>query len=570
MSAQPADDTLLAEVRNLSIGFPTPGGYRTAVEGLSFEIRPGECLAIVGESGSGKTVSARTLVGLNPGEARISAEVLRVGGEDSLKFSRHDWDRVRGRKIGLILQDALVSLDPLRTIGQEVAEVIKHHRLVPKEQIAEKVLETLRSVGIPDPERRRDQYAHELSGGLRQRALVAAAIAGEPRLIIADEPTTALDVTVQKQVVDLLAARVRDGAGLLLISHDLAVVADIADRIIVMRNGRVEEAGEAREVLESPAADYTRALLAAIPSASSKGRRLTTVPAAAASALSASAAGGGLSSSPPSGAPRGSGAQTGEVLMKASNIGKDYRIRTPRGRETFTALHGASFEVRSGEILGVVGESGSGKSTCANIILGLVEPDRGSVEFLGAPWTQVRERDRRRLRPELQYIPQDPLSSFDPRWTTAKVLNESIGTLNLSAPDSAELAVESLQKVGLGPEFLARYPRSLSGGQRQRVAIARALAVSPRLIVCDEPVSALDVYVQAQVLDLIQELQEQTGTALIFISHDLGVIHHISHRVLVFKDGQLVEHGDVDDVFYTPQHPYTQTLLKALPSIVAH
>ncbi|WP_421106543.1 dipeptide ABC transporter ATP-binding protein [Streptomyces sp. NEAU-S77] len=538
----------LVEVDALRVGFRARGGTVPAVHGVSFAVHPGECVAIVGASGSGKSVTARSLVGLNPREAVIRADALRVDGRDATRFSQRDWRALRGRFAGLVLQDALVSLDPLRTVGQEVGEAIRHHRLVPRARARERVLDTLRAVGMPEPERRIDAHPHELSGGLRQRSLIASAIAAEPRLIIADEPTTALDVTVQRQIVELLAARVADGTGLLLISHDLAVVADIADRVLVMERGRVVEDGPVREVLRRPRAPYTRQLLAAIPSAASRGARLT---------------GDRPTATATPGEPGSPRRSDDEVVLEASRLTKTYALRGP-GQERFTALDDVSFRLHRGEALGIVGESGSGKTTCADIVLALTRPDSGEVRLHGHPWSVLTERERRASRRLVQYVPQDPLSSFDPRWTVGQVLAENIPRQD-SRAQRRDLAVAALERVGLTAGHLTRRPRSLSGGQRQRVAIARALIAEPEIIVCDEPLSALDVLIQAQVLDLIGDLRAELGTSLLFISHDLGVVHHLADRVLVFKEGRVVERGDVDEVLKAPRHAYTRELLASLP-----
>ncbi|WP_063731457.1 dipeptide ABC transporter ATP-binding protein [Streptomyces sp. RTd22] len=547
-ASDPAAARPLVEVDALRIGFRARGGTVPAVHGVSFAVHPGECVAIVGESGSGKSVTARSLVGLNPREAVTRADALRVDGRDATRFSQRDWRALRGRFAGLVLQDALVSLDPLRTVGQEVGEAIRHHRLVPRARARERVLDTLRAVGMPEPERRIDAHPHELSGGLRQRALIASAIAAEPELIIADEPTTALDVTVQRQIVELLAARVAGGTGLLLISHDLAVVADIADRVLVMERGRVVEDGPVREVLRRPRAPYTRQLLAAIPSAASRGARLTGDRPAATAAR---------------GEPASPRRSDDEVVLEASRLTKTYALRGP-GQERFTALDDVSFRLHRGEALGIVGESGSGKTTCADIVLALTRPDSGEVRLHGHPWSVLTERERRASRRLVQYVPQDPLSSFDPRWTVGQVLAENIPRQD-SRAQRRDLAVAALERVGLTADHLTRRPRSLSGGQRQRVAIARALIAEPEIIVCDEPLSALDVLIQAQVLDLIADLRAELGTSLLFISHDLGVVHHLADRVLVFKEGRVVERGDVDEVLKAPRHAYTRELLASLP-----
>jgi peptide/nickel transport system ATP-binding protein len=548
----------LVDIEGLSIHFDGPEGRRAVVESVDLLIRPGECVALVGESGSGKSVTARSLLDLAGPGAQVSARRFLLEGADAQRFDQAAWRRQRGTFAGLVMQDALVSLDPLRSIGQEVGEVLTHHRLLRgRGAVVQRTIDTLARVGIPDPEVRMRQYAHQLSGGLRQRALVAAAIAGQPCLIIADEPTTALDASIQKQVIEVLSRRVRDdGVGLLLISHDLSVVAGIADRVLVMRAGRVVESGPTAEVLSRPRHAYTRQLIAAVPSAASKGSRL-------ASARFETAATDGrtqLVRDPlPPRAVTG-----GDVVLEVEGLGKRF-ARGGRGAaaQDFVALSEVSFAIGAGEVLGLVGESGSGKSTCAKIVLGLLEPDAGRVRLLGRAWSGQSEGARRALRPKLQYIPQDPLSSFDPRYTVRDVIAENLG--GLSGAAAARRIAALLEQVGLAATLIDRSPRTLSGGQRQRVAIARALAAEPALIVCDEPVSALDISIQAQVVDLIGELQSRLGTALLFISHDIHLVHHIADRVLVLNEGRIVEQGPVDAVFLRPQHAYTRALLSAVP-----
>jgi peptide/nickel transport system ATP-binding protein len=416
-------------------------------------------------------------------------------------------------------------------------------------------------VGVPRPELRVDQYPHQLSGGLRQRALIASAIAADPRLIIADEPTTALDVTVQAQVLETLAERVRRGAGLLLISHDLAVVAGIADQVIVMRAGEVVEAGPTREVLESPSTPYTRALLAAVPSADSRGRRLAlpVSPREAHESERSLLPGGETVLLPPRSVDRGT------VVLEATGLHKSFGGGR---RAEVTAVHDVSLSLSSGETLGIVGESGSGKSTLVNLLLGFLAPDAGTVQVLGRPWAPLAEGARRPRRGLVQLISQDPLSSFDPRWDVGRVIGESTLRLGLPAREARARAVNLLHRVGLDESYLSRRPRTLSGGQRQRVAIARALAPEPQILVCDEPTSALDVSVQAQVLDLLAEIRAERDMSLIVVSHDLGVVHHLADRVLVLRDARVVEQGEVDEVFSRPRDEYTKELVSALPKVV--
>ncbi|WP_219471231.1 dipeptide ABC transporter ATP-binding protein [Nonomuraea rhizosphaerae] len=522
----PPPGPLLA-VEDLRVSF----GGADVVRGLSLSIAPGECVAIVGESGSGKSVTARTLLGLAGPGSTVRASAFGVSGRDALAFGPADWRRLRGRFAGLVLQDALVSLDPLRTIGAEIAEVLSVHDVVPRARREERVLELLEAVGVPDPAARAGQRPHQLSGGLRQRALIASAIAADPQLIIADEPTTALDVTVQAQILRLLAGRKAAGTALLLISHDLAVVASIADRILVMKDGQIVEEGPAREVLTTPAHDYTNALLAAVPSAASRGTRLTT------------------------GAPRTRPTPNPSAQVLAGTaLARSYGSRR--------VVDNVSFTLHEGETLGIVGESGSGKTTLARLALALLDPDSGRISLHQRQWSHLRERARRPLRPRIQLISQNPLDSFDPRHTVGRLVAEP---LRLPRARRRARVLDLLDRVGLPPETAARHPRELSGGQRQRVAVARALGPRPDVLVCDEPVSALDVSIQAQVLDLLADLQAEYGTALVFISHDLGVVHHLADRVLVMKDGRVVEEGDVREVFTRPRHPYTRALVASVP-----
>lgn len=542
----PAGGNLL-EVGGLRVGYGHRAAVRPVVKDISFSLTGGKCLAIVGESGSGKSVTARTLVGLTGGRSHVTADRLEFNGRNVLGLSDRQWRRLRGKEIGFILQDALVSLDQLRPVGAEIAEALRLHGWGTRAERREKVIDLLAEVGIPDPELRARQLPHELSGGLRQRALIASAVALDPSLIIADEPTTALDVTVQAQVLDLLDEGKRRDKALILISHDLAVVARMADEVAVMRGGEIVEHGDADDVLYRPRHEYTRALLDAVPSTRSKGTRLshTIRPVSA--------------SRPPA-----TGAATG-LVIKADGLVKHYA--GPDGL-TRTVVDDVSFELTAGETLGIVGESGSGKTTTARIALALIEPDGGQVLLNGEPWTATSPKERRGRRRQITVVYQDPLSSFDPRWSVRRILADALPP---GAHPNAVLREERvrvlLDQVGLEEEHLDRRPLQLSGGQRQRVAIARALAPEPSVIVCDEPVSALDVSIQAQVLDLLTDLQSELGLSYLFISHDLGVIHHMSDRVLVMKDGRVVESGTADAVFHEPCETYTRQLLAALPRL---
>jgi peptide/nickel transport system ATP-binding protein len=552
----------LIEVADLRVRF---GGRGAApvVDGISFTLNRGECLALVGESGSGKSVTARTLVGLTGIGAHVEAGQLRFDGQDLSRFSARTWRQVRGGRIGFVMQDALSSLDSLRPVGREIAEALRLHLPLTRTQRQQQVRKLLTDVGVPEPEFRATQYPHELSGGLRQRALIASAIACGPELLIADEPTTALDATIGAQVIQLLGSLKTADTGLLIISHDLSVVASLADRVAVMRAGQIVEQGPTREVLRSPAHDYTKALLAAVPSASSKGTRLS---------YAQSALGVPRASQTPGPAPatvRANGG--GEPVVAARNLEQAF---TGQDKVRRAAVAGVSFELFAGETLGIVGESGSGKTTTARIVVGLQEPDAGTVFIRGREWEALSAAEQRAERKRVQYVYQDPLSSFDPRYTVERVIAEALAVSGQQRAGQRGEAAKArltrlLELVALDDSFRKRRPIELSGGQRQRVAIARALATDPEVLVLDEPVSALDVSVQARILDLLADLQEQLSVAYLFISHDLGVIHHMCDRVLVMKDGAIVESGDVEDVFLNPRQDYTRALLDAIPRLSA-
>jgi peptide/nickel transport system ATP-binding protein len=535
-------------VSNLNVSFRRGGRVHQVVHDVSFVLEPGTCLAIVGESGSGKSVTARTLVGLTGNNALIEADAVLLGSQDLTTVSPRGWKKIRGRRIGFILQDALVSLDPLRAVGQEITEALSLHGWGSRAQRRKKVIDLLDSVGVPNPETRARQRPDQLSGGLRQRALIASAIALDPEIIIADEPTTALDVTVQAQVLDLIDGMKQRGVSIILISHDLSVVARLADQILVMKGGRVVEHGRAEQVLQHPRHDYTKTLLNAVPSEHTRGKTLgppTTIVA-----------------TPHSARVRQQFEDYDGPVLEARNLVK--RFATPDGSMNVAVDH-VSFRLDRGTTLGIVGESGSGKSTTARLALALESADGGTVTLLGEEWSTIPESRRRALRQRISVVYQDPLSSFDPRWNAERILLDSLPSEDTSSlAQRKERVLELINQVGLSPDILPRFPLQLSGGQRQRIAIARALAPSPSVIVLDEAVSALDVSIQAQILDLLVDLQKQLGLSYLFISHDLGVISHLSDQVLVMKDGVVVERGTPGDIFNRPAHPYTQQLVSSL------
>ena len=540
-----AKNDAVLRVENLNVGF----GAVPAVRGVSLSIGRGQCLALVGESGSGKSVTARSLIGLAGDTADVSAERMELGGESLTGLGRRGWRQLRGSKVGFVLQDALVSLDPLRTIGREIEDSLRLRTRLSRAERSRRVLSLLADVGMDDPQLRAGQRSGELSGGLRQRALIASAIALDPALLIADEPTTALDATVQAQILDLLASLRERGTAMLLISHDLAVVGSVADHVAVMTGGRIVEQGPVAQVLGSPQHDYTKKLLRAVPSGHPRGARLS-----------------GPATAKPKAADRRS-PQSYTPVLQASDLAK--RFRNP-DKTSFTAVDNVSFELAAGETLGLVGESGSGKTTIARIALGLTAPDAGELRLFGEPWSLLTEKERRGRRPLIGTVYQDPLSSFDPRLTVGQTLADAAtGGRTLNPRGSGSQVDELLEMVGLPADFARRGPRTLSGGQRQRVAIARALAPRPRILICDEPASALDVSIQAQILDLLDDLQRELGLSYLFISHDLGVVRHMSDRVAVLRRGRIVEQGPAEQLFAAPQHPYTQQLLASSPALEA-
>ena len=540
----------LIEVAGLSVSFLPPGGERrTVVEDVGFRIERGSVLALVGESGSGKSVTGRSLVGLAGAGSLVSARTLRVAGHDVLGLDEKAWRRIRGSEIGFVLQDALTSLDNLRRVGAEVAEPLRLHTRLGRRTRDARVLDLLAEAGVPDPASRVRQYPYELSGGLRQRALIASAIANRPSVLIADEPTTALDATVAAQILRLLGGLVGDDGALLMISHDLAAVAAIADRIAVMNAGRIVEEGAADQILGDPQHPYTKRLLAAVPRPSARGRRLSADPRRA---FTRSRAAGTANRAVPT------------PVIEVEGIAK--RFRGEQGSHR-TVLHNVSFAVHQGETLGIVGESGSGKTTAARIALGVERADAGRALVLGVEWHTMNRAQRSDIRRRVQLVSQDPQSSFDPRYTVGRVLAEPLRVAGMRGRASRTRAEDLLDLVRLPAATLDRRPLELSGGQRQRVAIARALAVEPDMIVADEPVSALDVSVQAQILDLFADVQSEFGVACLFISHDLAVIHHVADRVVVLAGGRVVEQGEVETVFARPAKPYTRELLDAIPRL---
>lgn len=537
------------DIRDLEVTFATDRGPVKAVDQVSLEVAAGSVLAVVGESGSGKTVTAKTVLGLLPETAVTQGVVLlanTTGGEPNnvLTLSAEQLRAVRGRDVAMVFQEASTALNPVFTVGWQIAEGLRaHNTKLSKKAAREQAIDMLRKVGIPEPERRVDSYPHQLSGGQKQRVVIAMALSLNPGLIVADEPTTALDVTVQAEILDLLR-QVRDefGASIMLITHNMGVVADLADEVAVMFQGKVVERAPVKQLFAEPREQYTRDLLAAVPKLGGEGRAR-----AAERAIQRALE--------PEAAP----------LVQARGLEIEYPGRL--GKPGFRAVKGIDFEIRPGEVFGLVGESGSGKSTIGRAIAGLTAVTGGSLQVLGTEMHGYKEREFRPLRREIGFVFQDPATSFNPRFTIAECVAEPMVVHGVARDASRARARvnELLEAVQLPASYGDRYPHELSGGQRQRASLARSLALDPKLLIADEPTSALDVSVQARVLELFAELQRELGFASLFITHDLAVVDTLADRVGVLLHGDLVETGTSEEVLGHPQNPYTQRLLASLP-----
>ncbi|MFE5338857.1 dipeptide ABC transporter ATP-binding protein [Isoptericola sp. NPDC056578] len=553
----PAPQTPVLEISGLEVAYrAADGGTRPAVRGVDLRVGAGEVVALVGESGSGKSTTAHAALHLLPRGGEVTAGRIRLDGRDLSDLTAKEWQDVRGRHVGLVPQDPTVSLNPVVRVGDQVAEVLVIHGLARRADAKVRAVELLRQAGVDDPAARARQYPHQLSGGLRQRVLIAIAIAAGPRLIVADEPTSALDVTVQRRILDHLDSLVREtGTAVLLITHDLGVAADRADRIVVLEQGLVVEEGPAARLLADPQHPYTRALLAAAPSLASS--RLVVV-------------GGDRGPAPDAerrAEPAPSSAEgTASPVLALDGVRKEFPL--PRGaeRRTLVAVDDVSLAVGRGRTYALVGESGSGKSTTARLALRLEQPTAGSVVFRGEDITDARGRELRALRRGFQVVYQSPYASLDPRFTVEQIVAEPLRAYGVGdRAERADRARALIEDVALPADVLRRGPRELSGGQRQRVAIARALALQPELVVLDEPVSALDVSVQAQILELLVRLQAEHGLAYLFISHDLAVVRQVADQVGVMSRGRLVEQGAADQILLDPQEEYTRELVAAIP-----
>ncbi|CAI1631856.1 Glutathione import ATP-binding protein GsiA [Serratia grimesii] len=528
--------TPVLELDQVSIAYQSATGSQRVVHQVSFSIQPGEVVALVGESGSGKTTTAQAIIGLLTENGRLEQGAIRLNGTDISHWSSRRLDAVRGAQISLIPQDPSSSLNPVKTIGEQVAEILNIHSRLPRKQVQQRVVALLTRVGLTHPELRARQYPHELSGGMKQRVLIAIAIALQPALIIADEPTSALDVTVQKRILDLIdELRQEFGTAVLLVTHDLAVAAERADRLLVFRHGRVQEQGVTAAVLGAPASDYTRQLFADVPSLG----RATPRP------------------------PIGHALQ--EPAIQVNGLVKDFRLNGT-GSKTYRALDQVSFSVPRGTTHALVGESGSGKTTLARCLLGFQRPDAGQIIIDGVDFTQLKGEALRQFRRRIQLVYQNPFGSLDPSQTLYQVIEEPL--LNFEPLGKAERyrrVRDLFERVALPNELLSRKPRELSGGQRQRVAIARALVLQPHVLVLDEATSALDVRVQAQILRLLQDLQQELGLTYLFISHDLATVRQISHSVSVLHRGVQVDNGATGELFALPGSDYTRQLIEAIP-----
>ncbi|MFE6970404.1 dipeptide ABC transporter ATP-binding protein [Isoptericola sp. NPDC057653] len=561
--APPGPDTPVLEISGLEVAYRTAeGGSRPAVRGVDLRVAAGEVVALVGESGSGKSTTAHAALHLLPRGGEVTGGRIRLDGRDLSDLTAKEWQAVRGRHVGLVPQDPTVSLNPVVRVGDQVAEVLVIHGLARRADAKVRAVELLRQAGVDDPAARARQYPHQLSGGLRQRVLIAIAIAAGPRLIVADEPTSALDVTVQRRILDHLDTLVREtGTAVLLITHDLGVAADRADRIVVLEGGVVVEEGPSARLLADPRHPYTRALLAAAPSLASS--RLVVRGGGGAAPAGAGRATDGR---PDAGTAVSSAEGTAAPVLALDGVRKEFAL--PRGaeRRTLVAVDDVSLAVGRGRTYALVGESGSGKSTTARLALRLERASAGRVVFRGQDITAARGGALRALRRGFQVVYQSPYASLDPRFTVEQIVAEPLRAYGVGdRAERADRARALIEDVALPADVLRRGPRELSGGQRQRVAIARALALQPDLVVLDEPVSALDVSVQAQILELLVRLQGEHGLAYLFISHDLAVVRQVADQVGVMSRGRLVESGAADQILLDPQEDYTRELVAAIP-----
>ncbi len=559
----------LLDVQNLTVVYPTRTGKFTAVRDVGFSVDPGEILGIVGESGAGKSTISTAITRLIDYPGYIESGALNLGGTDLMQLGEEEMQQVRGKRIGVIFQDPLTALNPVLTVGSQLMETINLHLGLTGEALRKRAADLLRQVGIPEPEHRLGQYPHQFSGGMRQRVVIAIALAGEPELLLADEPTTALDVSIQSEILALIQNLCRERQlGVILITHDMAVINEVTDRVAVMLHGRMIEIDKTAEIINRPKHRYTQSLIAAVPRTDVKLERFELV--------HASADAENLSTTETmskrlawfEGLERA--AHREEPLVRVENVSIDF-VKTKgllkRFNSYFRAVKNVSFEIKQGETFGLVGESGSGKSTMAKMIVGLESPLEGRIYYKGNEITRLaRDPSLRNDNVDMQIIFQDPFSSLNPRMRVRDIIGEPVvhhGMAN--GREARELAAAVLERVGLGADAGAKYPHQFSGGQRQRICIARALVMRPRFLICDEPTSALDVSIQASLLNLLKDLQDDLGLTMLFISHDLAVIRQMCDRIAVMRYGELCEVADSETLFEHPRHEYTQELLRLMP-----
>ncbi|MEJ6395401.1 ABC transporter ATP-binding protein [Gymnodinialimonas sp. 2305UL16-5] len=554
----------LLEIENLTVEFPTRRKLFTAVNSANLTVEPGQIHGLVGESGAGKSTIGAAVMGLLDPPGRIAGGLIRFRGEEISGLDKAAMAALRGKKISMIFQDPLTSLNPLFTVRQQLVETISEHLDVTDDEANQRARDLIDRVGIPDPEARLDQYPHQFSGGMRQRVVIALALCSEPDVIIADEPTTALDVSIQAQILELIKELARERqVGVILITHDMGVIADTTDKVTVMYMGEVVESGPTGQVLGQPSHPYTKSLIAAVPRPTVKLHRFPLI-----------GYGGRVTEFAIEDLKRNWPSveiDRSKPLVEAQGLTKRFvqrRAILPRNRKMFTAVDSATFQIREGEVFGLVGESGSGKSTIARMIAGLYPVDDGAVRFDDQEVAPLSGGVPDWYRKQIQMIFQDPYSSLNPRMRVDDIVAEPARHHRLY-PEATirERVAELLDRVGLGAAAGMKYPHEFSGGQRQRISIARALATQPRFLICDEPTSALDVSIQAQILNILKDLQEHLGLTMLFISHDLPVVRQMCDRVGVMKNGQLVEVAETEALFANPQHPYTQSLLSLMPRL---
>lgn len=544
----------LLEMKGVKIAFSSSTGIVEAVRGVDMTIYPGQSVAIVGESGSGKSTTVMSILGLLPGNGKVTDGQIVFDGEDITKFSDKDYERIRGSHIGLVPQDPMSNLNPVWRIGTQIEESLKANHVVEGSKRKERVVQVLEEAGLPDAGARAKQYPHEFSGGMRQRALIGIGLAARPKLLIADEPTSALDVTVQKQILDHLESLTKElGNAVLFITHDLGLAAERAEHLIVMHRGRIVESGPSRKILQNPQHPYTKRLVTAAPSLASSRIRAAREAGIESSELIAGAA----------------EEHSDEAVISVRNLTKEFNVRDSRGKkQQFKAVDNVSFDLRRGSTLALVGESGSGKSTVANMVLNLLEPTSGSIFYEGTDTSKLNSKELFQLRRKMQVVFQNPYGSLDPLYSIFKCIEEPLRLHKIGDRKAREARVaELLDMVAMPRSAMRRYPDELSGGQRQRIAIARALALNPEVIVLDEAVSALDVLVQNQIIQLMAELQRDLNLSYLFITHDLAVVRQTADDVVVMQKGAVVEQGTTDEIFDNPSQEYTRNLINSVPGM---